>query len=229
MPSLRLLIVDDHPLVRQGLRRVLEREKDIDVIGEVADGQQAIDEAKRLTPDAILMDINLPSVNGLQAMREIKHRQPSIAVVTLTAYNNPAQLFHAMRAGASVYYPKEVSPTELLRGIRTAVEGKYIVDSRVLNEKQLNDWLLQQFATIGIGSHDYPEEMFVPLSAREMEILQQISRGLSNKEIAKELGISRQTVKNHMTSILRKLSVNDRTQAALYALRHGWIRLEDTQ
>lgn len=229
MDKIRLLIVDDHPMVRQGLRRILEREKDIEVVGEVGDGQEAIQEAKRLQPDVVLIDINLPSLNGLQAMREIKHANSKTACITLTAYNNTAQLFHAMRAGASAYFPKEVSPNELLHAIRTAVQGNYVINGNVLTEKQINNWLLEQFATVNVGSSDYPEEMFVPLSAREMEILQQIARGLSNKEIARALGISRQTVKNHMTSILRKLSVSDRTQAALYALRHGWIRLEDTQ
>jgi DNA-binding NarL/FixJ family response regulator len=223
------MIVDDHPLVRQGLRRILEREPDIEVIAELADGQAAIDEAAVSKPDVILMDINLPTVNGIQAMRTIKHTNPNMAVITLTAYNNPAQLFHAMRAGASAYYPKEVSPTDLVNGIRIAMQGGYVINGGVLNEKQLHAWLLEQFNTIDPGSTDYPDEMFIPLSGREMEILQQISRGLSNKEIARALGISRQTVKNHMTSILRKLSLNDRTQAALYALRHGWIRLEDTQ
>ena len=229
MPKTKLLIVDDHPLVRFGLRRILEREDELEVVGEAVDGQLAIDEAKRLQPDVILMDINLPTMNGLQAMREIKQSTPAVAVVMLTAYNNPAQLYHAMRGGASAYYPKEVAPSELINGIRAAVKGSYIIDGNLLNDKQLGTWLLQQFSSSGNNPTDYPEEMFVPLSRREMEILQQIARGLSNKEIARELGISRQTVKNHMTSILRKLSVNDRTQAALYALRHGWIRLEDTQ
>jgi len=227
--KLRLIIVDDHPLVRQGLRRILEREADIEVIAEIFDGQVAIDEAEKTKPDVILMDINLPTINGIQAMRAIKHTNPKVAVITLTAYNNPAQLFHAMRAGASAYYPKEVAPVDLLNGIRIATQGGYIINGGVLNEKQLHAWLLEQFSAIGPGSTDYPEEMYIPLSGREMEILQQISRGLSNKEIARALGISRQTVKNHMTSILRKLAVNDRTQAALYALRNGWIRLEDTQ
>jgi DNA-binding NarL/FixJ family response regulator len=227
--KLRLIIVDDHPLVRQGLRRILEREADIEVIAEISDGQLAIDEAEKTKPDVILMDINLPTINGIQAMRSIKQINPKVAVITLTAYDNPAQLFHAMRGGASAYYPKEVSPVDLLNGIRIAAQGGYVINGGVLNEKQLHAWLLEQFKTIEPGSTDYPEEMFVPLSGREMEILQQISRGLSNKEIARALGISRQTVKNHMTSILRKLSVNDRTQAALYALRNGWIRLEDTQ
>ena len=229
MSKLRLIIVDDHPLVRQGLRRILEREADIEVIAEISDGQLAIDEAEKTKPDVILMDINLPTINGIQAMRSIKHTNPKVAVITLTAYNSPAQFFHAMRGGASAYYPKEVSPADLLNGIRLAAQGGYLIDGGVLNEKQLLAWLVAQSPSVGVGNADYPEEMFIPLSGREMEILQQISRGLSNKEIARALGISRQTVKNHMTSILRKLSVNDRTQAALYALRNGWIRLEDTQ
>ena len=232
MSKIKLLIVDDHPLVRHGLRRILERENEIEVVGEAGDGQDAIDVTSQTQPDVILMDINLPTMNGLQAMRAIKHSTPRVAVVMLTAYNNPTQLFHAMRGGASAYFPKEVAPTELLRGLQTSVAGKYIIDGEVKNEKELDAWLLKQFVLLGHGSghaSDYPEEMFVPLSGREMEILQQIARGLSNKEIARALGISRQTVKNHMTSILRKLDVNDRTQAALYALRHGWIRLEDTQ
>ncbi|MBI1800880.1 MAG: response regulator transcription factor [Chloroflexi bacterium] len=225
----KLLIVDDHPVVRQGLRRLLEREEDIEVVGEVADGKLAIEEARNLKPDIVLMDINLPSMNGLQATREIKASNPQIALITLTAYHNSSQMFHAMRAGASAYYPKEVSTAELLQGIRAAIRGRYVIAGKELTEKQLNTWLLDQFTTIGIGGTDYPEEMFKPLSAREMQILQQIAKGLSNKEIARELGISRQTVKNHMTSILRKLDVEDRTQVALYALRLGWIRLEDTQ
>ena len=229
MSKLRLIIVDDHPLVRQGLRRILEREADIEVIGEISDGQVAIDEAEKTKPDVILMDINLPTVNGIQAMRAIKHTNPDTAVITLTAYNNPAQLFHAMRGGASAYYPKEVAPADLLSGIRIAKQGGYVIDGEEKTDKQLHAWLLEQAPTLAPGSSDYPDEMFIPLSGREMEILQQISRGLSNKEIARTLGISRQTVKNHMTSILRKLDVEDRTQAALYALRHGWIRLEDTK
>jgi DNA-binding NarL/FixJ family response regulator len=226
---IRVLIVDDHPLVRQGLRRIVEGQADIAVIGEVADGELAIEETKKLQPDVVLMDINLPSMNGLQATREIKHVSPTTKVINLTAFNNSEQQLHAIRSGASAYYPKEVAPDMLLKGIRLAHEGKYMVDDAVLTEKQLAHWLMEQLETISNENPGYPDEAYVPLSTREMEILRQIARGLSNKEIAQALGISRQTVKNHMTSILRKLAVNDRTQAALYALRHGWIRLEDTQ
>ncbi|MFQ6016329.1 MAG: response regulator [Anaerolineae bacterium] len=226
--KITLMIVDDHPLFRQGLRRVLETEEDIRVIKEVADGKEALDAALELGPDVVLMDINIPSMNGLQVTRQVKDKRPETAVITLTAYHDAEQLFHAMRSGASAYYPKEVGPAELLRAIRIVAQGNYVIEDNVLDERELASWLLEQFGQMGTPA-DFPEDMFIPLSPREMEILQHVSRGLSNKEVAYALGISRQTVKNHMTSILRKLAVNDRTQAAVYALRHGWIRLEDTK
>lgn len=226
--KIKLLIVDDHPMVRHGLRRILEREKDMEVVGEAADGQLAISEAERLQPTVVLMDISLPTMNGLQATREILQADEGPAVIVLTAYTNDTQLLHALRSGASACFAKEVMPNELVGAIRTVAAGQYVIEGNVVSDKQAHAWLLQKLAALGSTTTDFPEEMLVPLSAREMEILQQIGKGLSNKEIAKELGISRQTVKNHMTSILRKLSVEDRTQAALYALRQGWIRLEDT-
>src|SRR5205085_9952486 len=128
------------PLVRHGLRRILEREKDIDVMGEAEDGQLAINAAAHAPPDVILLDINMPNVNGLQALREIKHTNAHISIIMLTAFNNPAQLLHAMRAGASAYYPKEVAPADLMFGIRSAVEGSYVIDGKILNEKKLNEW-----------------------------------------------------------------------------------------
>ena len=197
--TIRILIVEDHPLFGQGLRRVLELEPDFTVVGEIADGQVAVDKAPQLKPDVILMDINLPSLNGLQATRLIKTNNETIAVIVLTAYHDDEQLFHALRAGAAAYFPKDVMPSEIRKHF-------------------------EELAVFGESA----DEMFVPLSPREMEILQYITRGASNKEIARELGISRQTVKNHMSSILRKLAVNDRTQAAVLALRRGWVRLQDT-
>lgn len=229
MSKIKVLIVDDHPLVRHGLRRIVENHDDIEVIGEVGDGQQAIDDSKSKNPDVVLMDISLPSVDGLQATRAIKQTNPNTVVINLTGFHNDEQQYHAMRAGASAYYPKEAAPTVLLQGIRAAMQGKYVINDEVLTEKQLTTWLLNKLEMFSAEVPGFTEELYVPLSTREMDILRQIARGLSNKEIAQNLGISRQTVKNHMTSILRKLAVNDRTQAALYALRHGWIRLQDTQ
>ncbi len=225
--KIRIMIVDDHPLFRQGLRRIIEREEDLEVVREAADGQEALELAQELAPDVILMDINLPTMNGLQVTRQLKNNQLDTAVIILTAYHDDEQQFQAMKTGANAYYPKEVTPDELTQAIRRVNEGSIIFGDSVLDEPEAAAWLLKQFERQETV-FDSMEQTFVPLSAREMEILQQIARGLSNKEIAHVLGISRQTVKNHMTSILRKLAVNDRTQAAIYALRRGWIRLQDT-
>ena len=227
MGKIGLMLVDDHPLFRQGLRRVLEAEKDMEVIIEVADGIEALRIAKQLSPEVVIMDINLPGMNGLQVTRELKAVMPDIAVIMLTAYHDDEQIFHAVRAGAAAYFPKDVTPRRLVEAIRQVVQGNYVIDDEVLGKPEVATWLLQQFDQVAYVD-GVPNEMFTPLSPREMEILQHIARGRSNKEVAYELGISRQTVKNHMTSILRKLAVNDRTQAALYAVRRGWIRLQDT-
>jgi DNA-binding NarL/FixJ family response regulator len=225
--KISVMIVDDHPLFRQGLRRVIEAEDDMEVIIEVGDGEEALRLAQKMVPDVIMMDVNIPTMNGLQVTRSLKAILPNIGVIMLTAYHDDEQIFHAIKAGAGAYYPKDVTPRKLIEAIRQVSQGNYVIDDNVLAKSQVASWLLKQFDQISAFGAS-PDELFVPLSPREMEILQLIARGYSNKEIAHELGISRQTVKNHMTSILRKLSVNDRTQAALYALRRGWIRLQDT-
>ncbi len=228
MPKTSIMLVDDHPLFRQGLRRVLESEDDLEVIMEVADGEEAFRLAKQLLPKVIIMDINLPRMNGLQVTRELKQIVPEIAVIMLTAYHDDEQIFHSVRAGAAAYFPKDITPRRLIEAVRQVSKGNYVIDDEVLNKPEVASWLLQQFDKVAYVD-GMPNEMFAPLSPREMEILQHIARGQSNKEVAYALGISRQTVKNHMTSILRKLAVNDRTQAALYAVRRGWIRLHDEQ
>jgi RNA polymerase sigma factor (sigma-70 family) len=227
MHKISVMIVDDHPVFRQGLRRVLESEDDLDVIAEVADGQEALRVAQEMIPNVMLLDINLPGLNGLQVARALKDTLLDINIIMLTAYHDDQQVFHAIRAGASAYFPKDVSPRRLIEAIRLAHQGSYVVEDRVLEKPQVGKWLLDQFEQIDQEAGDDLASLLVPLSPREMEILQHIAQGKSNKEIAYELGISRQTVKNHMTSILRKLAVNDRTQAAIYALRRGWIRLQD--
>lgn len=228
MTKTSIMLVDDHPLFRQGLRRVLEAEEDLEVIMEVADGEEGLRLAKQLLPNVVIMDINLPHMNGLQATRELKQAAPEVAVIMLTAYHDDEQIFHAVRAGAAAYFPKDITPRRLVEAIRQVSKGNYVVDDEVLNKPEVATWLLQQFDKVAYID-GMPNEMFAPLSPREMEILQHIARGQSNKEVAYALGISRQTVKNHMTSILRKLAVNDRTQAALYAVRRGWIRLHDDE
>jgi DNA-binding NarL/FixJ family response regulator len=224
--KIAVMIVDDHPLVLQGLRKVLEEESDITVVGAATDGEEALEAAQRLTPDVVLLDINLPSMNGMQVARQLKADLPNVAIILLTAYHDENQIFHAIRAGASAYYPKEVTVDKLLSAIRQVNQGLYVIEENVFSEPQLAAWITEHFEEIG-AFWEGAEDMFMPLSDREMEILALITRGMSNKQVAVELGISHQTVKNHITSILRKLAVNDRTQAAVIALRKGWVRLQD--
>ena len=229
LSTIKVMIVEDHPLLIQGLRRVVEEEEDLSIVAEVTDGIEAVEEAKNSKPDVILMDINLPGKNGLQATREIKTDPllENTGVIILTAYNDDEQLFHALRAGASAYYPKDVRPTELIPAIRAVATHKCVIRDEVMSRAQAFRWLIKQLESLAVLGES-PDEMFTPLSPREMEILTNITQGSSNKEIAYDLDISRQTVKNHMSSVLRKLGVEDRTQAAVLALRRGWVRLEDT-
>jgi two-component system response regulator DegU len=173
------------------------------------------------------MDINLPTLNGLQATRQVKELCPQVSVVMLTAYDDEEQVYHSIRAGASAYHAKDVSTERLVDVIRLVSQGKYVIGSRVLDEDGVGNWLLEEYRRFG-GEIAYEQERFLaPLSPREMEILELVVGGMSNKEIAYHLGISHQTVKNHMTAILRKMGVADRTQAAVYALRRGWVPLRE--
>ncbi len=227
--QIKVLIVDDHPLFRQGLRDLLDTDPIMNVVGEAADGEVAIEAVYDIKPDVILMDINLPTINGLQVTRKIKTQFADVKVIMITGYDDAEQVFHAFRVGASAYCPKDVTPESLTNIIQAVVAGKYAVGEKIMTYDELLAWIEQKIGRFGgplVGDSD---ELFVPLSPREMEILEHVTKGLSNKEIAYKLGISHQTVKNHMTAILRKLRVDDRTQAAVYALRHGWVRLEGTQ
>ena len=226
MDKIRILVVDDHPLFRQGLRDVLRSEPDIDVVGEAAGGEEAIAMSQALEPDAIILDINLPDQNGLQVSRRLKAAHSHAAVIMLTAYDDSEQILHAFRAGGSAYCPKDVTPHRLVEILRQVVQGHFVVGDQVFDQEGLKNWLDRSVEKAGRSHVDEAHESFSPLSPREMEILQQVTRGLSNKEIALLLGISHQTVKNHMTAILNKLDVEDRTQAAVYALQRGWVRLQ---
>ena len=229
MEQTELLIVDDHPVFRQGLRDVLETDARMKVIGEAADGEVAIEMAYDIKPEVILMDINLPTINGLQVTRKIKSQLPDVKVIMITGYDDAEQVFHAIRAGASAYCPKDITPEALINIINTVREGNYYVEEKTMTYDELIAWVEQRIGRFSGPLISDSEDLFVPLSPREMEILEHVTRGLSNKEIAYKLGISHQTVKNHMTAILRKLRVDDRTQAAVYALRHGWVRLEGSR
>jgi DNA-binding NarL/FixJ family response regulator len=222
-----VMIVDDHPVFRQGLRNVLAVHEDLCIVGEATDGPEAVERALELKPDVVVMDINLPTLNGLQATRKLKASCQDIHVIMLTAYDDEEQIYHAIRAGAASYYCKDVSPEHLVDVIRHVSQGRYVIGDTVLDEDGMGDWLLKEFRRFGGGIFEEEGQFFAPLSPRETEILELVIQGMSNREIAYNLGISHQTVKNHMTSILSKLGVADRTQAAVYALRHGWVPLRE--
>ncbi len=225
MIPIKVMLVDDHPLFRQGLRDVIEMDSGLEVVAEAADGKLAIQLAYQMQPDVILMDINLPTINGLQVTRKIKAGLPNAQVITITGYDDAQQVLHALRAGASAYCPKDIMPEILVKNIHNVYDGYYVVGEQSMKYDELVIWLEEKLGISDpLGSDS--DDSFVPLSPREMEILEQVTFGLSNKEIAFQLGISHQTVKNHMTAILRKLRVDDRTQAAVYALSNGWVRLD---
>jgi DNA-binding NarL/FixJ family response regulator len=211
---------------RQGLVDVLEIDPALRVVAQAADGEVAMARAMEFHPDVVLMDINLPTVNGLQVTRKLVNQIPSIKVIVITGYDDAEQVFHALRAGAVAYCSKDVPPEDLINIVRAVHEGKYVVDGNVMDYRQILEWIDQRIGRYAEPAGD-GEGAFAPLSPREMEILELVTKGSSNKEIAYQLDISHQTVKNHMTAILRKLRVDDRTQAAVYALRHGWVRLDN--
>lgn len=224
--TISILIVDDHPMFRDGLQKAVELEDDLTVVGQCATGEEALRHAVDLQPDVMLLDINLPDINGLQVTRQLKNDHSEINIIVLTAYHDSEQVLHAMRTGASAYCPKDITQEQLIEVIRDAANGMYVVGEQRMDRAALLNWISASIDAIA-GYTTGGDETYVPLSPREMEILQFVTHGMSNKEIANRLRISQQTVKNHMTSILKKLNVQDRTQAAVTALRHGWVRLQD--
>ena len=207
--TIRVLVVDDHAVVREGLRTFLELQEDVTVVGEAEDGNQAVHEAERLRPDVILMDLVMPGLDGVGAMRELRRRLPASRVIVLTSFADQDRLLPAIHAGAAGYLLKNVQPQELARAVRLAHRGEALFDPAVTA-------LLVE--AIAQAPGEEPPERLTP---REREVLDLIGRGLPNKRIARELGVSEKTVKTHVGHVLAKLGVSDRTQAAVYALRAG--------
>lgn len=223
--KIKVLIIDDHPLFRQGIRWSLEDAEDMEVVGEAENGQEAIKLTERASPDVVLVDINLPGLNGLEVARVIKRRDPRTGIIVLSVYEDDEQLFQAIKVGAAAYSSKDVNPEDLLYYIRNVAAGRYLINDSVLAKPNVATRVLHQFRELAATEDEQTSVLFAPLTSREIEILDCIARGLSNKEIANELNISGQTVKNHITSILSKLQVNDRTMAVIYAIKRGWIKM----
>ena len=209
--AIRVLLVDDHAVVREGLRTFLELQDGVEVVGEAEDGQGALREAERLRPDVILMDLVMPELDGVGAMRELRRLLPRSRVIVLTSFVDDERLLPAIQAGASGYLLKDVQPRELARTVRAAHAGEALLDPLVA---------ARLVEAIARPPGEEPPERLTP---REREVLELIGRGLSNKRIAFELGVSEKTVKTHVGHVLAKLGVTDRTQAALYAVRAGLL------
>ncbi|MEX2502287.1 MAG: response regulator transcription factor [Trueperaceae bacterium] len=207
----RLLLVDDHTVVRHGLRMVMSLEDDLEVVGEAANGREAIDEAGRLEPDVMLMDLLMPVVSGVEAIRAIKAAQPQIEIVALTSVLEDRLVVEAVEAGAAGYLLKETGPEPLIEAIHAAARGEVRLDPRAQKR------LLREVRT---------PTMRESLTPRETDALRRIAKGMTNKEIAAELNVSEVTVKTHVSSVLAKLGLQSRTQAALFALKEGLTGLD---
>jgi DNA-binding NarL/FixJ family response regulator len=224
--QVKILIVDDHALFRVGIRNILEREPDLEVVAEADDGRTALDAAFATNPDVILMDLSLPAPGGIETTQRVKRELPSAAIVVLSTEEDEDALFESIKAGAAAFILKDIAPEDLVMIIRRVVAGEYLINDKVFSKPAVASRVLKEFRELAVyGQEAAP--IFAPLSPREVEILDNIAQGMTNKQVAYALSISEQTVKNHMSSILRKLSVNDRTQAVVYAMRQGWIRMPE--
>ena len=228
METIRVIIVDEQPLFREGIRAALERMGDCLIIGESTDAADILELARIGNPDVALIDAGLTSSDALEIARQARHLAPRMAIIMLTPSEDEERLFQSIKVGAAAYYTRNITAEELADAVRKVSQGEYLINDDVLSKPQLASRVLKSFRELTVEEEDSEnKDSYSPLSSREVEILDYIARGNSNKEIAKSLKISDQTVKNHITSILKKLAVSDRTAAVVHALRHGWIKMED--
>ncbi len=218
MDKVKVLIVDDHPIIREGLRSLLENEKSIEIVGEAADGEEAVKIAIDTVPQVVLMDICMPIKNGVEATREIRSIHNDVRIVILSSFGEDDNVVEAINAGACGYVLKDASPQQLVRAIWAAVDGYSLMSPRIAEKIQTK--LNKSSQNYRLSSRD---DFDSPLTIREKEVLSLIAQGLNNREIANSLSISEKTVKTHVGNIFSKLQISDRTQAVLYAVRRGII------
>jgi NarL family two-component system response regulator LiaR len=211
--EIKVLVVDDHGLVRQGLRTYLDLHEDISIVGEAENGIDALEKVKQFTPDIVLMDLVMPEMDGIEATQKISAAYPDMKIIVLTSFTEDEKVFSAIKAGAVGYLLKDISPTDLAKAIQAVHSGETHLHPDITKK------LIKQFVNPKSEAETTPEG----LTPREMEVLQLIAQGLSNKELAKGLTISEKTVKTHLSSIYSKLNLSDRTQAAIYALKHDLV------
>jgi DNA-binding NarL/FixJ family response regulator len=226
MKQITLLVVDDHPLFRQGVVDTLSLEPDMRVVAQSAAGDEALELLRTKKPEIAVLDVNLPGLNGQQITYQVMRDKLPTRIILVTGYDDVEQAIHAALAGAYGYCSKDVEPQNLAKIIREVAQGKYVFSNQVFTRRELDAWVEESVAG-AFRSYSEPGSPFHPLSDREMEVLACVVRGMSNKEIATLLNISHQTVKNHVTAILRKFGVEDRTQAVIFALKRGWVTLKD--
>ncbi|HPT83194.1 MAG TPA: response regulator transcription factor [Limnochordia bacterium] len=221
--NIEVLIVDDHPLLRQGLKTLLELEGEITVVGQASNGPEALRLADQLRPDVVLLDINMPGMNGIEVAKALRERRPEVAILVLTIHDDETYVKEMIRSGAKGYLLKDAEPREVVAAIKKVAAGESVYPTDLMervmehyHNLEMKYGKLQSAAAISDLS----------LTTRELEILQYIVEGMSNKEIAAALYISEKTVKNHITSLLRKLNVEDRTQAAVFAVSQGLFTQE---
>jgi DNA-binding NarL/FixJ family response regulator len=223
---IRILIVDDHALFRVGISNILAREREIEVVGEAADGRSAVEMVGMVSPSIVLMDLSLPAPGGLDTTQRIRREFPAIAVVVMAQDEDEESLLASIKAGAAAFVIKDISPEDLIHVIRRVSQGEFLINDKVFSKPAVASRVLKEFRELAVYGQE-AQPIFAPLSPREVEILDNIAQGMTNKQVAYALSISEQTVKNHMSSILRKLAVNDRTQAVVYAMRQGWIKMPE--
>jgi len=215
--GIKVLIVDDHALLREGLAKILSLDEDLEIIGEAGRGEEAVNLARRLNPDVVLMDINMPGLNGIEATKLIKAELPRIGIIALTIHDDEEYIFELVRAGVSGYVLKDIQPERLIAAIKDVAQGKSVIHPDITAK------LLGEFNRL--SKRKARPTSFDDLTERELDVLELIAKGMANRDIAQRLFISEKTVKNHITNIFRKLNVDDRTQAALYAIKNKLVNL----